>query len=68
MKNIHETQLTRIADQADLLAMASKILNRLYAKQADPGSSPVTADQIEAAVHDMQAAFMAVLRVTAEYL
>ena len=68
MKNIHETQLIRIADQSELLARRAKSLNRLYARRADPGGSLVLFGQVEKAVRGIQAAFMAVLRVTAEYL
>lgn len=63
-----EESLNRIAEQAEFLAREAKSLGTLHRQRKDRGATPVAPEELREATRRMQAAFMAVIRVTAEYL
>lgn len=63
-----DIDLKRIAEQARHLAESASALRSLRARQLDKGQRPPTQEDLERATRAMQAAFLAVIRVTAEYL
>lgn len=66
--NPHKESLERIADQAQVLVIKARALNMLYDQLCDKGQAPPARREIDDAVLRLRCAFMAVLRVTSEYL
>lgn len=66
--NPYEEDLRKIIEQAELFARRVRYVSDLYDQRSDPGRSTPKPRDLEYAVDSMRVAFMALLRVTAEYL